>query len=439
MSPLWEALHESWLYAAVFWLVSSLAFLLVIRRTNRVEQNVLAAVYFLKSLAVAGYAVYAVEVFGGGDSLLFWETALHLRELIASAPELGWKVFFLEFNRAAPEVVAHFQKIEAERFFAYIRDARAFQVARLACAFSFIAGKNFLAVSYMFGLIGLGGMVLIFKGLRSLSGNASFRLTALAALGLPCVIFWSSGVHKDALVLFALGLVFWATASSEKSAIWRATWVAPAFFMLWALKPFVLFWLAPCWALWVGCLAIGRTNWSKKSRAVARVSVFVVIAGAGLLALTFSPFDWSYLWLEIYETRTLALTGQALTEGALRTAPAAPTAAETLPLLPLGFVSALYRPFLWEAHNAQAMLAAFENLGLLALTVFLLVRADWKNLAELFAKRPALWFLLPFGVGMAAFLGVSTAFFGTLVRYKIYAAPFFFAGLLLLQKEKKQS
>ena len=68
----------------------------------------------------------------------------------------------------------------------------------------------------------------------------------------------------------------------------------------------------------------------------------------------------------------LAHTGFATTEGgaALQIAIDSRNPADVAAFIPLGVTTLLFRPFVWEAHNAMALAAGLENLFLLGLVLW---------------------------------------------------------------------
>jgi len=91
--------------------------------------------------------------------------------------------------------------------------------------------------------------------------------------------------------------------------------------------------------------------------------------------------------------------------------------------IPLAAVTVLFRPFIFEAHNLQAIIAAVEGMVLLGLT---LVRWKWlvaalKNLRSTPYIVYAAVFVLGFMVAFSSFPN-----FGLLARQRVQLFPFYF-------------
>src|SRR5690606_33211815 len=94
---------------------------------------------------------------------------------------------------------------------------------------------------------------------------------------------------------------------------------------------------------------------------------------------------------------------------------------------PWALVSGLYRPFLWEVNNVMQVMAALENLLLLALSLNALRRAKsfFYSPYRLIAFQVLVYVAL-----LCVFLALSTPNFGTLSRYRVGFLPFFVTLLI---------
>ena len=90
--------------------------------------------------------------------------------------------------------------------------------------------------------------------------------------------------------------------------------------------------------------------------------------------------------------------------------------------LPFATVTILFRPFPFEAHNAQAAVTALESTLLLCLTIAQR-RSIWRAVREL-RRRPYVAFILVYAAGfVVAFASISN--FGILARERVQLLPFF--------------
>jgi hypothetical protein len=109
---------------------------------------------------------------------------------------------------------------------------------------------------------------------------------------------------------------------------------------------------------------------------------------------------------------------------------------------PVATNAALFRPYPWEVRNAVTALSGLENLFVLLLTVFTLMRAGVKFTLRCIAASPLLLMSMTFSLLFAFVVGITTPNFGALVRFKIPLMPFYISTLyivLYMHRLRKQA
>ncbi len=101
---------------------------------------------------------------------------------------------------------------------------------------------------------------------------------------------------------------------------------------------------------------------------------------------------------------------------------------------PIGFINTTFRPHPLEWKDPLKALAGIENIGLLLLLIFALIKTKRPNSDQL----NFLLFSFSFVVIFYAAIGLSTPVLGALVRYKIPALPFIGASIILLLSPKQK-
>jgi hypothetical protein len=99
---------------------------------------------------------------------------------------------------------------------------------------------------------------------------------------------------------------------------------------------------------------------------------------------------------------------------------------------PEAIITGLFRPFLWEANNPVMLISGIENFLFLISTLYLGLHIGPFRLVRLITKDPLLFFSFTFALIFAFSVGLSTANYGALVRYRIPALPLFINGLILI-------
>lgn len=338
------------------------------------------------------------------------------------------------------------------------------------------------------------GLFGIFKVFALFLSNKTKELFASIFL-LPSVIFWGSGVLKEGLILFALGmcLYHYYKLMNEKISFARVLWVTIFLLLLSITKLYIFLIILP---VLIAHGWIVKTN--NKFPEIKYLAVLVLYFSMGLLI---PKYDFPFMLMEkqrqavymaqggsylsnhqiqkfIYidpkiEKRILPIQNKP---GYCKIAPGVPYVSWNLetfldsayiehstdtntywifydqaaagsnikiPFLsgtflsilknaPAAFANIFFRPFLFEAKNPLMLLAALEICLLLVITLCCIFFC-YRNIPN----RHLLYFCITIIILLFALIGLTTPVLGAAVRYKIPALPFIvIASLLILDKEK---
>ncbi len=309
---------------------------------------------------------------------------------------------------------------------------------------------------------------------------------------LPSLLFWSSGVMKEGIMLFGLGiLVYQSFQFFIDKKIWRiGLLIIGAGFLLFSkfyvivgvIPPliaaimvmknrnhalwkffivFALFFVAGYAVRWIApereplkLLAYKQNDFLKKSRGGTYLwndsviaflppeqhaflkkendSVFHIRSGANYYFWINPNLDDTIFVKNNSDSSSYKLiTDSPIAGSLLRANYLQPTLKSFLSEIPLAFFHTLFRPFLWEGKNPMFLLPAMENLlftALLLLGIFF--RKKIAN-PEIFG------FCLTFSILLLIVIGISTPVLGALVRYRIIAQPFLLIALLMIIDREK--
>jgi hypothetical protein len=98
--------------------------------------------------------------------------------------------------------------------------------------------------------------------------------------------------------------------------------------------------------------------------------------------------------------------------------------------MPEGINATLFRPYIWESKNALMIFAGIENLMLLLITIWIVFKTGLFKFCKTLFTDPYVFLFLVYTFIFSAIIGLSTANFGTLGRYRIQIIPFYLAGIL---------
>lgn len=272
-----------------------------------------------------------------------------------------------------------------------------------------------------FSVIGLVALYRAFSPL--LAGHGPGMVLALFLL--PSVVFWASGVIKEALLLFGMGL-FLLGAVRAAGGRWRsmAVLLAPfALVLLFFLKFYVLLSLVPALTAFVWCRRTGdRRPWMKF--AITGAGFLLLALNSTLIYPGFNVFE--VLWVKQRDFIGMAEAAEA---GSLVAVP-------RLDAQPLTFLrhapNALYMTFLAPIvhgmHGALGLVSAAENIMLLAaLALAWRWRRPWAQV-----DRTLLCLCITYALALALVIGWTTPVIGALVRYRVPLLPFLVIAALCL-------
>jgi hypothetical protein len=244
---------------------------------------------------------------------------------------------------------------------------------------------------------------------------------------LPSMLYWPSSIGKEAWMLFALGLAAFGTARLLTGRAWRGLVVAGiGLYLAMLVRPHVAgiagLGLVVAYLLARPPRRLGAAGPVVKLLAlVALVGLAVLLLGktqAYLLDKGIDPADGVNSVLAESARRT----GQGGSSFAAQSAVSSPVK------LPLAAVTILFRPFLFEAHNAQVAVTALESTLLLCLTISRR-RSVWQALRHP-RRRPYVAFVTVYMVAFV-FAFSTIANFGILARERTQLLPFYMVLLAI--------
>lgn len=313
-----------------------------------------------------------------------------------------------------------------------------FEFVSLLLAFGvFLFGPTLIGLFFLSGVIGYLGSYLFLRAFQvTFPSSREARFVAACMFFFPSLAFWSSLLGKDSWMFFSLGCVTYSMARVSQTI--RAKYVlslavgtalvflirAPLGIALMAVVGGTLTLLAlsrlpvagpgvmlrpPAYAL-CALVLIGAVA-TTASLARDHVSYYVPLAAEA------SSIEAA---LALGVKKHIGLSGGP---GSVKVLIKAPTGAEGLTFLPLGMFAFLFRPFVFEAHNALALVAALDSTMLLVVTLW-----RWRHLmaaARAARRRPLVLFCGGVFLVFTAMLGFESNF-GAIVRHRAMVLPFLF-------------
>jgi hypothetical protein len=283
--------------------------------------------------------------------------------------------------------------------------------------YSFI-GPSGLGGFFVFSWLGFWGLYYFYRAFRIAVPQGRRWGYAKLVFFLPTLVFWPSSIGKEAWMVFSLGIAALGAARILSGRTWRGLIVAGV--GLWAaaiVRPHVAGLLAV--ALAAGYL-FRRPR--RELRAFAPVSKAVGLVALVVVAFLLVGKTDDFLRKAAIETEggVTAVLRQTVDRTETGGSKFAPSILESPTRAPVAVLTVLYRPFLFEVHNVQALAASIETTFLLVLTL-----ARWRWVLEAVRsvrRQPYVAMAIVYaGLFVVAFSGFAN--FGLLARERAQLLP----------------
>lgn len=274
----------------------------------------------------------------------------------------------------------------------------------------------------VFSWLGFWGLYLFHRAFVRACPQGDHHRHALLVFFLPSLLFWPSSIGKEAWICLGLGLCAYGAACVLTGTRAGLLPFALGLVGLAAVRPHIATIMA---ASLLAAYVFRRSPTNASGFAPFGKLLGIVVLGGALVAVVGQLED--YLGVDAFDQESVQLTldevthqtgqGGSYIEG---------TRTNLSPSrFPQAFVNVVFRPFPWEARNAQALIASAE--GVFTLSLFVL---GWRRiLGALRAVLDTPYVIVSCCYAVLFVYGFSSfANYGILVRQRVQVLPF----LLLL-------
>ncbi|MFN8166076.1 MAG: hypothetical protein U0X76_07900 [Bacteroidia bacterium] len=378
-----------------------------------------------------------VYYYGAGDTLNYYNDCNTVLNLTAKSFPNLFRYFF------GPDPSLVFEATVDTGYFQYFNDPHASAVVKLTlilCLFSF---KSFVGMTILLATISYWPIWRLYKVLIREFPDLSFSF-AMALFFIPSVFFWGSGLLKDTITFAAVCLFassFCIILIQRKAYLKNLSLMVVGSTLLLWIKPYIFFALLPGSFLWFGGIQLEKVdNKLIRSLSTPFLIVFSLISGYLMLDLM-SGFLGDYSISNVLDKAVLTnldLKSEHYQGASFDIGDFDPTIGGILSKLPAAINAALFRPYLWESYNLTMIFSGLENFIMLAFSLYLLLKLKVYNLFRLMFRHRILFFTVYFSLFFAFSVGLTTSNFGSLVRYKIPAIPFFVISLMIISHSYRE-
>lgn len=292
---------------------------------------------------------------------------------------------------------------------------------------------NALVMLFSFGHISVHVVFMVFLSFIGLTAMYKFFLKNanrskiglfVAVYLLPSVVFWGSGMLKEGLIFFALGLFLYeVNILVRRFNLFSLFWIVFSLLLLIHTKIYIILIVAPL------LLAYLYSNMVEKNKIkylyfivvsmffTFGIFVFYNLAGLNLFAMIVQKQN-DFMNLALQESAGSLLHHRYL----------ALSFVSFITEVPMAIFNVFFRPLPFLDNSLIYLPNLFENILLLILIFFAVFYRTKLNRAEL----SLLHFCLYFVICIFVITGFTVPILGAIVRYKTVALPFMFAFLAIL-------
>ena len=288
-----------------------------------------------------------------------------------------------------------------------------------------ILPDSYHALKVSCSMIGLAAVYLGYRAAVLYDPRIDTRL--LYFLGLfPSILFWSSVLGKDPIVLFGICLAGYGVLGWTQRR--RLVYFVPLLLGVW-IAATIRLWLGPILLLPMVVIALREVKGT-----LGKVSIIGGVALVTTSVVGVFREKLAIMALEDLYARTETLTTALASGGSGDAAVQFTGLGSMITFLPVGAFRALFRPLPGEVMNPFGLLAGFENLFLLALVALAVKRLRWATLAE-----PVVQWALAFIVCWAGVYAFVSSNLGAAVRFKLQVLPALLCLLLYLARRRDET
>jgi hypothetical protein len=274
--------------------------------------------------------------------------------------------------------------------------------------------------SLLFATLAFTGSVFFYRAFRVAFPQQRPHLYRIVTFFLPSLLFWPATLGKEAWTYFGSGLAAYGLAGFFQRSRPRAlVWAVAGLLAVALVRPH--FAILMIIAAGAATLLVYRPT--SAGRTVAWLIALGLLIAVGVFLL---PRASENVGLDAVSEPTLeAVTGhyEDLQERtSIGGSSFVPPAIVSLVGPVFAAATVLFRPFPWEAHNAQMMISAIESMAWLGLMIW--QRRTLRNRLRSLTSQPFVAFALVYCVLLIVALG-AIGNFGILVRQRVALLSFF--------------
>ena len=395
-----------------------------------VSRKVFSGIFLLK--VIMGVALWAIYTFYytnrlEADIYKYFDDSAIMYDAIYKQPSHYFQML-LGINEDASHLLPYYDKMNSWYNIDMIYNDNRTMI-RLNAFFRLFSFGYYHIHSIFMVFLAMLGLTGIFKIFNRVKPGRTIELI-FACFLLPSILFWTSGVLKDSLLMTALGLMlfsFYKLSGTYKHKYLILLMLTTL--ILFFIKLYIIIALLPGIIAWLWShISDYRKTWLKFA-----VTYLIYFAVGLNIHYIFPNYDVVYL-ISLKQHNFLNLANEVGAGSIIEIHKLEPNLKSLIVSAPEAFKNTLLRPWFFESTSPLILLAGLENLFILLLIIFYLFHFKKDLIVE---QKSLLWFSVFFVIILFVLAGLVTPVMGALVRYKTPALPFLLVIFILLSDNEK--
>lgn len=403
--------------------------------TNKYTRQFFIPALTLKFVGAIGLGLIYQFYYHGGDTFNYFYHVKVISSAFSNSFSTGWKLLMDNGGSQDPSILPYTSQMMWHQ-----ANSTEYFLVRIAAFLSLFCFTNYTTISLAFAALSFSGVWALYITMIKIRPHV-YKELAWTMFYIPSLFFWGSGLLKDSLCFGALGWLFYGfyRGTIQKQAIAKSSVIILiSAYLLLNIKIYIILCFLPAALLWI----FNENNARIKNPTLRLLAKPVFFALGGIVAFYAATnltkgsdkYDVDKIGERSKITADYLYGVSVKQEGsAYYLGEQDGTIGGMVKLAPQAIATALFRPFLWEAHNPVMLLSALEAAYILFFTLRIFWRTGIGPTLSLISQTPVLLMCFIFSLIFAASVGITSANFGTLVRYKIPLIPFYLGGLYILQ------
>ena len=403
--------------------------------------------YFFTGIALKLFGAFGLWFiytfyYAGGDTFQYYESAVVTNDLIYKNPASFFSIWLGHHDIGK---YALFRDVGT--FPVYYRDPNTYFVVRVIVPLVFLSFRSYLVCAFYLATLSFFGIWKLYRVFINEYPDLKSKF-AIAIFCIPSVFFWGSGILKDTITFSMVSLfisAFYKIFIKKNNVFGNMIWLILASFVIVSIKPYIFIGLLPGSLFWI----INRLLSSIKGKVLRFISaplLFLLVGSFGYFLLSSLESTLGTYSLKKVLSRAAEVQHDLKSDyyrgNSFDIGEYDANISSMLLKAPAAINAALFRPYIWQANNIVMFLSSIENFIILFFTIRVLIRSKIILWIKYLPTNHLLTFSLIFSLFFAFSVGISSSNFGSMVRYKIPAIPFFVCSLYIIdylrKKELKQ-